>query len=91
MPEVRDEPLVEPVRDEDEVLDVRDEELVVVAPRRVVVEEPSVLTVFVVVRVEPLVLTRDVVVVLAGDTWREDELPVLLVPHVRLELEEPVW
>ena len=74
VPEVREEEVPE-VREEDEVLDVRDEEPVV-APRRVVVEEPSVLTVFVVVRAEPLVFTREVVVVLAGDTLLEEELLV---------------
>ena len=52
---------------------VRDDEPVVVVPRRVVVDEPSVFTVLVVVRAEPLVLTCDVVVVVAGDTLREVE------------------
>ena len=75
VPEVREEDEVPEVREEDEVLDVRDEEPVV-APRRVVVEEPSVFTVFVVVRAEPLVFTREVVVVLAGDTLLEEELLV---------------
>ena len=76
-PDVLDEPLVEDVRDEDEVLEVREVEPDA-SPRRVVVEEPSVLMVLVVVRALPLVLTRDVVVVDAGDTLRvllEELLP----------------
>jgi len=52
------------------VLDVL-EEPVVAAPRRVVVDEPSVLTVLVVVRVVPFVLTRLLVVVEAGATRDE--------------------
>lgn len=57
---------------------------VLVAPRRVVVEEPSVLTVRVVVRDEPLELTRLLVVVEAGVT-RVEDAPELLVPLVREE------
>ena len=76
-----------------EVADVRLELELLDEPRRVVVDEPSVLTVLVVVRVEPLVFTRDVVVVLAGLTLR-DVVVLPLVWLVRLEellevLDEP--
>ena len=81
------------VRLEPEVADVRLVLELLDEPRRVVVDEPSVFTVLVVVRVEPLVLTRDVVVVLAGLTLR-DVVVLPLVWLVRLEellevLEEP--
>ena len=58
---------------------VREDELEE-ASRRVVTDDPSVLMVFVVVRAEPFVFTRDVVVVEAGDAF----LPVvaLLEPDV---------
>ena len=84
------------VRLEPEVADVRLVLELLDEPRRVVVDEPSVFTVLVVVRVEPLVLTRDVVVVLAGLTLRDvDVLPEPVVWLVRLEevlevLDEPV-
>lgn len=78
-PEVR----LAPVFEEEEVRLVE----VLDSPRRVVVEEPSVLTVRVVVRAEPLVLTRDVVVVIAGATRRLEELLDVLVWLVRLEEE----
>lgn len=69
-----------------EVADVRLELELLDEPRRVVVDEPSVLTVLVVVRVEPLVFTRDVVVVLAGLTLRDVVvLPEPVVWLVRLE------
>ena len=80
------------VRLEPEVADVRLVLELPDEPRRVVVDEPSVFTVLVVVRVEPLVLTRDVVVVLAGLTLRDvDVLPEPVVWLVRLEelLEVP--
>ena len=85
-PEVR----LAPVFEEEEVRLVE----VLDSPRRVVVEEPSVLTVRVVVRAEPLVLTRVVVVVVAGATRRLEELLdvlvwlELLVALVLLELLE---
>ena len=84
------------MRLEPEVADVRLVLELLDEPRRVVVDEPSVFTVLVVVRVEPLVLTRDVVVVLAGLTLRDvDVLPEPVVWLVRLEellevLDEPV-
>lgn len=58
-----------------------------VVPRRVVVDEPSVFTVLVVVRAEPFVLTREVVVVEAGDTLRVE---VLALPEVVEVLEVEV-
>ena len=107
LPEFLDEPDVPDVRDELELPEVRDElelpdvaavRLVPVevedeaaAPRRVVVDEPSVFTVLVVVRAEPLVFTLDVVVVLAGLTLRDVLVLVPLVWLVRLvEVELPV-
>lgn len=84
------------MRLEPEVADVRLVLELLDEPRRVVVDEPSVFTVLVVVRVEPLVLTRDVVVVLAGLTLRDvDVLPEPVVWLVRFEellevLDEPV-
>lgn len=84
-------PLVRLVLPELLVLLVRLDPLVEVeaAPRRVVVDEPSELTVLVVVRDVPLVLTRDVVVVEVGVTFRvEVELPVDSVRLVLLVLPE---
>ena len=72
---------MEPEREELLVWLVRDDEPVEVVPRRVVVDEPSVFTVLVVVRAEPLELTREVVVVEAGDALRvaAEELVAWLV------------
>lgn len=85
--------LLEPLELPEELLvcDVREEPLfeLEAAPRRVVVEEPSLLMVVDVVREVPLVLTREVVVVEVGVTLRvgaEVLLPLVLL--VRLLLEE---
>ena len=88
--------LLEPLELPEELLvcDVREEPLfeLEAAPRRVVVEEPSLLMVVDVVREVPLVLTREVVVVEVGVTLRvgaEVLLPLVLLVRLLLELLLP--